>query len=78
MKNTRTMAIQMPEETYQRLKAYLKRHQLKQKDFVTRLVQAEVEKDDIAAPGGGAVSRQKQLLFRSDSGIMITERRWTP
>ena len=53
MENIRTMAIQMPEETYQRLKAYLKRHQLKQKDFVTRLVQAEVEKDDSAAPEGG-------------------------
>ena len=53
MKNTRTMAIQMPEETYQRMKAYLKRHQIKQKDFVTRLVQAEVEKDDSAAPEGG-------------------------
>ena len=54
MENTRTMAIQMPEETYQRLKAYLKRHQVKQKDYVTRLVQAEVEKDDIAAPEGGS------------------------
>ena len=48
MENTRTMAIQMPEETYRRLK-----DKVKQKDFVTRLVQAEVEKDDIAAPEGG-------------------------
>ena len=47
------MTIQMPEETYQRLKAYLKRHQVKQKDFVTRLVQAEVEKDDGSVPEGG-------------------------
>lgn len=54
MENTRTMAIQMPEETYRRLKACLKRHKVKQKDFVTRLVQAAVEKDDIAAPEGGS------------------------
>ena len=53
MENTRTMAIQMPEEANQRLKAYLKRHQVKQKDFVSRLVQAEVEKDDSTAPEGG-------------------------
>ena len=53
MENTKTMTVQLPEETYQRLKAYLKRHKVKQKDFVTRLVQAEVEKDDSAAPEGG-------------------------
>lgn len=53
MENTRTMALQMPEETYQRLKAYLKRHQVKQKDFVTRLVERAMEKDDSAAPEGG-------------------------
>ena len=58
MENTKTMTIQMPEETYQRLKAYLKRHQVKQKDFVTRLVESVMEKDD-SAGRRGAVSRQK-------------------
>ena len=53
MENTKTMTIQMPEETYQRLEAYLKRHQVKQKDFVTRLVESAMEKDDSAAPEGG-------------------------
>ena len=53
MENTKTMTIQMPEETYQRLKAYLKRHQVKQKDFVTRLVERAMEKDDSAVPEGG-------------------------
>ena len=53
MENTRTMAIQMPEETYQRLKAYLKRHQLKQKDFVTRLVERAMEKEDSSTMEGG-------------------------
>lgn len=46
MENTRTMAIQMPEETYQRMKSYLKRHQVKQTDFVTRLVEAAMKKED--------------------------------
>ncbi len=36
----------MPEETYQRLKAYLKRHKVKQKDFVTRLVEKTLNDGD--------------------------------
>lgn len=51
MENTRTMAIQMPEETYQRMKAYLKRHKVKQKDFVIGLVEDAMEKEVSAAPG---------------------------
>ena len=51
MENTRTMAIQMPEETYQRLKAYLKRHKVKQKAFVIGLVEAAMEKDANTTPG---------------------------
>lgn len=42
MENTRTMTIQMPEKTCQRMKAYLKRHKVKQKDFVLGLVEATV------------------------------------
>lgn len=34
MEKTRTMAFQVPEETFNRLKAYLKRHKVKQKAFV--------------------------------------------
>ena len=52
MENTRTMALQMPEETYQRLEAYLKRHQVKQKDFVTRLVERAIDCADTEPRGG--------------------------
>lgn len=45
MENTRTTAIQMPEEPYQRMKSYLKRHQVKQKDIVNRLVEVAMEKE---------------------------------
>lgn len=45
MENTRTMAIQMPEETYQRMKAYLKRHKIKQKAFVIKLVETALVND---------------------------------
>ena len=46
MDNMKTMTIQMPEETYQRMKNYLKRHQVKQKDFVTQLMAARLMKED--------------------------------
>lgn len=41
----RTMAFQMPEEIFQRLKDYLHRHNLTQKEFVLGLVEAELNKD---------------------------------
>ena len=42
---TRTMAFQMPEEMFQRLKDYLRRHNITQKDFVLGLVEAELKRD---------------------------------
>lgn len=45
MENTKTMTVQLPEETYQRMKDYLKRHQVKQKDLLIRLLEAALEKD---------------------------------
>ena len=45
MENMKPMAIQLPEETYQRVKEYLKRHKISQKYFVTRLMEAALEKD---------------------------------
>jgi len=42
---TRTMAFQMPEDMFQRLKEYLHRHNITQKDFVLGLVEAELNRD---------------------------------
>lgn len=53
MDNMKAMTIQMPEETYQRMKEYLKRHQIKQKDFLTRLLEAALEKEDTSSAEGG-------------------------
>ena len=35
---TRTIAFQVPEEMFQRMKKYLKKHNLKQKDFIMGLI----------------------------------------
>lgn len=43
---TRTMAFQMPEDMFQRLKDYLHRHGVTQKEFVLGLVEAEIRRDE--------------------------------
>ena len=52
MDNMKAMTIQMPEETYQRMKEYLKRHQVKQGDFITRLLEAAMKNDGGSKPEG--------------------------
>lgn len=46
MAPTRTMAFQMPEDMFQRLKDYLHRHNMTQKEFVLGLVEAEIKRDE--------------------------------
>lgn len=45
MANTRTIAFQVPEELYQRIKDYLTRNNMTQKQFFLGLVEAELERD---------------------------------
>ena len=51
----RTMAIQLPEELFERLKAYLKKNGLKQKQFISGLIEDALEQDeeDTAAQAEG-------------------------
>ena len=42
----RTMAIQLPEELFERLKAYLKKNNLKQKQFIIGLIEDALEGDE--------------------------------
>ena len=42
----RTMAIQLPEELFVRLKAYLKKNNLKQKQFIIGLIEDALEQDE--------------------------------
>lgn len=52
MEKTRTMAFQVSEETFTRLKAYLKRHKVKQKAFVVGLVEAALDKKESGQQAG--------------------------
>ena len=42
----RTMAIQLPEELFERLKAYLKKNNLKQKQFIIGLIEDALEEGE--------------------------------
>ena len=44
--DTRTLATQIPEELFERLKAYLKKNNLKQKQFIIGLIEDALEQDE--------------------------------
>ena len=44
--NTRTLAFQVPEELFQRIKDYLKRNGITQRAFVIGLIEEELERDE--------------------------------
>ena len=44
--DTRTLAVQIPEELFERLKAYLKKNNLKQKQFIIGLIEDALEQDE--------------------------------
>lgn len=45
----RTMAIQIPEELFERLKAYLRKNNLRQKQFIIGLIEAALAGDEAKA-----------------------------
>ena len=44
--DTRTLATQIPEELFERLKAYLKKNNLKQKQFIIGRIEDALEQDE--------------------------------
>lgn len=45
MGNMRTLAFQVPEELFQRIKDYLQRNNMTQKEFVIGLIESEINRD---------------------------------
>ncbi len=45
MGNVRTLAVQVPEELFQKIKDYLTRHGISQKQFVIGLIEKEIDRD---------------------------------
>ena len=57
MGNMRTLAFQMPEELFHKIKDYLQRNNMTQKEFVIGLIETEIERDltQRAAVGKGQI-----------------------
>lgn len=62
----RTMAFQMPEEMFQRLKDYLHRHNITQKEFVLGLVEAELNRDQELRNAQTAVTENASEIDESE------------
>ena len=45
MANMRTLAVQVPEDLFQKIKDYLRRNNMTQKEFVIGLIESEIERD---------------------------------
>ena len=47
MERMRTLAFQVPDSLFQRVKAYLERNHMSQKQFVIGLIESELEQDEV-------------------------------
>ena len=55
MGNTRTVAFQVPEELFQRIKDYLNRNHMTQKQFLLGLIERELDREQSVREGENAV-----------------------
>lgn len=57
MANTRTIAVQIPESMFQRIKEYLQRNNMTQKEFLIGLISDELKRDQARCQGEEATQR---------------------
>ena len=70
MGNMRTMAFQVPEELFQRIKDYLHRNNMSQKEFVLGLIETELDREQ--------AERERQIDAESPTGIPARKRTRKP
>ena len=70
--NTRTIAFQVPEELFERLKDYLARNGLKQKDFILGLIERELN-DTADTAGEITHGSRRRMLPASTFGVLQTK-----
>lgn len=69
MANTRTIALQVPEELFMRIKEYLQRNSMTQKDFLIGLIEKELEREQTAFEGKNAHVSDKTALDEDGADI---------
>lgn len=72
MGNMRTLAFQVPEDLFQRIKDYLQRNNMTQKEFVIGLIETELERD-LAEREGMTAEEQEETAAESDSEAVSEE-----
>ena len=65
--NMRTLAFQVPEELFQRIKGYLQRNNMSQKQFVLGLIEAELDREQ--AQRNGVTEDQQTGGVDTEEGI---------
>lgn len=71
MENMRTLAFQVPEELFQRIKDYLQRNNLSQKQFVIGLIEAELDREQTEREE--VTEEQEEALLEEDMEEMYEE-----
>ena len=72
MGNMRTLAFQVPEDLFQRIKDYLQRNNMTQKEFVIGLIETELERD-LAEREGMEAGEQEEAAVEDDSEAVSEE-----
>ena len=72
MGNMRTMAFQVPEELFQKIKDYLQRNNMTQKQFVIGLIENEIERDLTQRAVMNEVSIDSEKVCRWDATSSTT------
>ncbi len=69
MGDMRTLAFQVPEELFHKIKDYLQRNNMTQKEFLIGLIETEIERDltQRAAVGEGQTESAAVSDFEDDS-----------
>lgn len=60
MENTRTIAFQVPEDLFQRLKDYLRRNEITQRQLLVTLIEEELEREQTEREAQEAASEQAE------------------
>ena len=77
MGNMRTLAFQVPEELFQRIKDYLQRNNMTQKEFVIGLIENELDRDLAMREATGAVqgapSEQDEVTVEQEAATAVSD-----
>lgn len=71
MGNMRTLAFQVPEELFRKIKDYLLRNNLTQKEFVIGLIENEIERDLVQRQAVGEIAEILKQSECEDMGMSM-------